>query len=80
MSLSKDQIGTLVGLIVTTEPDTVSCDECFGEIGEFAEIALYGRELPEGMKVIQTHLQQCPCCKDEYEALMIALRELEPVE
>ena len=77
MTLNKEQIQTLVGLIVTTEPDHVSCDDCFGQIGEFAEMALDGRELPEGMKVIQTHLEQCPCCKGEYEALLDALREIE---
>ena len=76
--LSKEQIQTLVGLISTTKADEISCDDCFGEIGEFAEIALEGRELTEGMKVIQRHLEQCPCCKGEYEALLDALRELDP--
>lgn len=66
----------MVGLIVTTEPDQVSCDQCYGQIGEFAELAFQGRELPEGMKIIQRHLEQCPCCKAEYEALLEALREL----
>ena len=74
-SLSKQQIQTLVGLIATTESDQISCDECFGKIGEFAEMALEGRELCEGMQVIQRHLEQCPCCKGEYEALLEALQE-----
>lgn len=77
MPLSTEQIQTLVGLIVTTEPDQTSCDECFGQIGEFAEKSLKGTELPEGMQVIQRHLVQCPCCKDEYEALLGALKEID---
>ena len=76
--LTSEQVQTLVGFIVTTQPDTVSCDECFGQIGEFAEIALEGRELSEGMQLIQRHLEQCPCCSGEYEALLDALREIEP--
>lgn len=75
--LSKDQVKSLVGLIATTQADKINCDECFGQIGEFAEYALEGRELPDGMRAIQVHLEQCPCCKDEYEALLLALRELE---
>lgn len=75
MSLTKENIQTLVALIATAEPDQMSCDECFGQIGEFAEIALEGRPLSAGMTVIQRHLEQCPCCKDEYEALLDALRE-----
>ena len=77
--LSREQIQILVGLIASTEADPLSCDECFGRIGEFAEMALEGREVPEGMQVIQRHLEQCPCCKGEYEALLDALRELETV-
>lgn len=77
--LSKVQIQTLVGLISTAESDPLNCDECFGQIGEYAEMALDGRELSEGMMVVQRHLEQCPCCKGEYEALLDALRELEAV-
>lgn len=77
--LSKEQIQILLGLISTTESDKVNCDECFGQIGEYAEMALEGRELSEGMQAIQRHLEQCPCCKGEYEALLDALRELETV-
>lgn len=76
-SLSKEQIQTLVGLIATTDSDSMSCDDCFGQIGEFAEKALDGRELSGGMKVIQRHLEQCPCCKGEYEALVDALKEVQ---
>ena len=76
-ALSKEQIQTLVGLIATAEPDQLTCDDCFGQIGEYAEMALEGRELSEGMKVIERHLHQCPCCKGEYEALLDALKEFE---
>jgi len=75
-TLKKEQIQTLVGLIVTTETDQMTCDDCFGQIGEFAEHALDGRELTDGMQAIQRHLEQCPCCKGEYEALIEALQEL----
>ena len=75
-TLKKEQIQTLVGLIVTTETDQLTCEDCFGQIGEFAEHALKGRELTDGMKVIQRHLEQCPCCRGEYEALIEALQEL----
>jgi hypothetical protein len=77
MSITTQQIQTLVGLIVTTKPDQISCDDCYGQIGEFAEKSLEGRELSEGMQVIQRHLTQCPCCKGEYEALVEALQEID---
>ncbi len=76
MSLSKQQIQTLVGLIAATESDDLSCEDCFGRIGEFAEKSLEGRELSEGMQLIQRHLEQCPCCSEEYKALIEALQEI----
>ncbi len=75
-SLDKNQIQTLIGLVTTTQPDQLNCDDCFGQIAEFAEYALEDRELTEGMKIVQQHLSQCPCCKGEYEALLDAMQEL----
>lgn len=75
-ALTKQQVQILTGLVATAEPDDLTCDDCFGRVGEFAELALEGRELSEGMKAIQRHLEQCPCCKGEYEALLNALHEI----
>ena len=75
--LSVEQIQTLVSLISTAESDEISCEDCFGQVGQYAELALSGRELSEGMQIIQRHLEQCPCCRGEYEALLDALKEIE---
>jgi len=76
-TLSVQQIQVLVGLITTTDSDQITCDDCYGQIGEFAERALEGRELCEGMQIIQRHLEQCPCCNAEYNGLLDALSELD---
>jgi hypothetical protein len=76
MSLSKKQIQNLVALVSTTNSDVLTCDDCFNQIGEFAERSLLGRELSDGMLLVQRHLEQCPCCKDEYEALLESLKAL----
>ena len=74
--LSKQQVQTLVGLISTTEPDSMSCDDCFGQISEYVELAVEEQNRTEGMKGIQRHLDQCPCCQNEYVALVEALKEV----
>ncbi len=75
--LSVEQIHTLMGLVVTTEPDQITCDDCFGQIGEFAEYTLAKHDPSESMRVIRRHLEQCPCCKAEYRGLLDALYELQ---
>jgi len=73
MSLSEQQVQTLVQLAVTTTPDSMDCDGCYGRVAEFAELHLANRPLTESMRCVEEHLKNCPCCKDEFEALKLAL-------
>ena len=75
--LSKDQIQRLVGLVSSAQSDGLNCDDCLGRVAEFAEASLEERELSEGLQAIQRHLEQCVCCRDEYEALVEALKEID---
>ena len=77
MSLTKEQLTGLVGLIDSVEPDELDCDGCFGQIAEFAELHLAGQEVPAAMQAVETHLRQCVCCKDEFNALLKALEAID---
>ena len=76
MPLSNEQIKGLLGLVASVEPDSMDCDGCFGKVAEFAELKLKGAEIPEAFRDVETHMRQCPCCKDEFEALLMGLRGL----
>ena len=45
---------------------------------EFAQAELDGREIPDGLKVVRAHIDQCRCCKAEYRALIDGLEEILP--
>ena len=76
MSLSKQRIATLLGLVGDTKDDDFGCDCCFDRIAEFAEAELEGRSLCAAMESVKTHLESCSCCADEYQALLDALRAI----
>lgn len=76
MPLTSHQIDSLIAMVATVEPDEISCDECYGRVAEYAEWQLSKRELPEAFQAIESHLRQCPCCRDEYRALLEALEEI----
>lgn len=76
--LTKGQLDKLIGLVSSAETDELSCDDCLRRIGEFAEASLEERELSDGLQAIQRHLEQCVCCKVEYEALLDALKKIKP--
>lgn len=77
MLLSPHQIGDLVRMITTVEPDEIGCDECFGYVAEYAEWQLTRQAVPDGMRAIENHLRQCPCCRDEYRALLQGLEAVD---
>lgn len=76
MMLTQQQFAGLLQMVLTVEPDALGCDDCFGRVAEYAEYQLAHRELPVALQAIGTHLQQCPCCRDEYQALLEGLQAL----
>jgi hypothetical protein len=77
MQLSYQQITHLIELVVTTRSDSLGCDGCLELMDQFAQAELDGVPIPRALECVRVHLEQCKCCKDEYEALMIALREVQ---
>lgn len=77
MAISKDQVSDLLKRISTNKPDDYDCDGCFNHMAEFVEAELVCREIPDALRAVQIHLEQCACCKDEHDALLEGLRNLE---
>jgi len=59
-----------LGTVAKAVPDLLECDGCFELIAEFAEAEKRGDELSDLLRLVQKHLDQCPCCAYEYEALI----------
>ena len=76
MPLSKQQINTLISLVINSSPDSLSCDDCLGDVAQFAESELVGSSLCDSMLKVREHLKNCPCCNDEYQSLLEALKSI----
>lgn len=77
MKLSRVQTKTLLEIVASAKPDEIDCDGCFEHLAEFVEHELMGIQIPEALRKIQRHIDQCPCCSDEHQALLEGLRTLE---
>ena len=66
----------LVRTVMRTRLDEIGCDECFEQLDRFVEMKLAGKALAEAMPLVQDHLDRCGECREEFEALVIALRAL----
>jgi uncharacterized protein with PIN domain len=74
--LEAQKVKQLVRGIMTAHPDEIGCDECFEKLDRFVEMELAGKDVPEAMPLVQDHLQRCGNCREEFEALLTALRAL----
>lgn len=76
MALSDDQIRALVHALRLTREHEINCNECLDMVAEFAERELAGRPIPDALEAVRHHLTRCGECRDEYEALLAALRRM----
>lgn len=61
--------------VAETEAGEIGCEECFAELDRFVEMMRAGKPAEEIMPRVQEHLEHCGDCREEYEALLVALRE-----
>jgi len=66
----------LVELVFFTDDDELSCDECYDKVDQFAELKLIGKQPAEALPLVQAHLDRCPPCREEFEALLEALKAI----
>lgn len=59
---------------MTTRPDEIGCDECFKQVDHFVDMVLDGKDAAAALPLVQDHLNRCRDCREEYEALLAALR------
>ena len=76
MPLSKSELDGLMRLVGLTKDSEINCEQCLAAVAEFAEQAMAGKSIPEGLKAVAHHLAICSECREEYEALQKALSEM----
>lgn len=65
----------LLQSLVMTEEHEISCDDVFVVLDQFVEAVQRGENVLLFMPLVRQHLDMCPDCREEYEAL---LRMLQP--
>lgn len=77
MPLSLREIQKMLDVVRETQAVEIDCDACLLQLGEFTELHLVGKAVPEGLRALEQHLAICDECREEYESLSQALRELD---
>jgi len=74
MILEPTTLKRIVRSVLATRPDEIGCDDCFEQLDRFVELKLAGKNAAEAMPLVQDHLDRCPDCREEFEALLAVLR------
>jgi hypothetical protein len=76
VQLDASRTRRLLQAIYSTRPDEVSCDECFEMADLYAEMVMEGVDAGQVLPMVEDHLARCPGCREEFEALIDALRAI----
>ena len=70
---NQDIFKMLLREIAETREVEIGCDECFEQLDRFVEMELSGLNTAQAMPLVQDHLEICGECREEFEALLLAL-------
>ena len=69
MKISKDQISRMIGMIMNTKQQEISCDDVHNFLDQYTEKAIAGEDVSAILPFVHSHLKMCPDCYEEYNAL-----------
>lgn len=75
--LDPDELNKLMQVVEATREDEIDCEECLNRVDRFVETKLAGLDAEQAMPLVQDHLEKCGDCREEFEALLVAMREVE---
>lgn len=72
-NVDEAKVQKMMGMIAHTAEVELTCDEVFELLDQYTELARRGENVVELMPLVQQHLDMCPECREEYEALQRVL-------
>ncbi len=74
MQIPFDKLKIMVRGVARTQEKEYSCDDVYELLDEFTEAVAQGKDVTQLMPLVQQHLEMCPDCREEFEALLRVVR------
>ena len=71
--LQDEVIVKFLRILEDVRTEEMSCDEMFIRLDEFVEAEVQSKDAQKLMPLVREHLDMCPDCDEEYEALLTIL-------
>jgi len=73
--LSSDAVLGFLHVLEEVRAEELTCDEIFSKLDEYVECEVDKKDAAHLMPLIREHLDLCPECCEEYEALLNVVKE-----
>ncbi len=70
MQIPINKLKTMVRGVARTQETEYSCDDVYQLLDEFTEAVAQGKDVAKLMPLVQQHIEMCPDCREEFEALL----------
>jgi hypothetical protein len=70
----KIMLTKLMHMVDQTQEEEDSCDDVLQLLDEYAEMVSHGEDAEKMMPLIKHHLDMCPDCREEVEALLSVIQ------
>jgi hypothetical protein len=75
--LSNEAVLGFLRALESVEKEDVTCDELYKKLDEYVERQVDKKDAAQLMPFMREHLDACPDCCEEYEALLHVIEETE---
>ncbi len=77
VQIKQNNISSIVRAMLSLHNDDIGCQDCFDQVDHFADMVASGQDAASIFPLVQRHLELCPPCREEFQALLSALKALE---
>lgn len=71
---SQEVLMAMLRKIGQTQEIELTCGETFDLLDQYAEMVVKGEDVAQLMPLVKQHLDMCPDCREEFEALLQVLQ------
>lgn len=80
MKIETATLKKVLQTLAITQEEEMTCGECYEEIDQYVEMLREGKTAAEVMPLVKHHITLCPPCREEFEALLEALKAADESE
>jgi hypothetical protein len=80
MKIETATLKKVLKTLAITQEEEMTCGECYEEIDQYVEMLREGKTAAEVMPLVKHHITLCPPCREEFEALLEALKAADESE